>query len=194
MNAYDIQYPDNYFDFVTCQTLLLHLDNPEKAIKEMYRVLKPGGLLLCVEPDNIVNCLSIDTVNNKYSIEDLKCFYEFNLLYDKGKQSLRLGRCITEIMPMFFQKVGLNKICVYNNDKVDISMPPYPDDELNNNNETHEKDKSKLYLNSLGIDNSFYDKYWKLYDCYQNDILKQKKQGEYYQTKGYFMYLFSGVK
>ncbi|UNM06157.1 MAG: class I SAM-dependent methyltransferase [Holosporaceae bacterium] len=39
-SAYKLPYPDEHFDFVTCQTLLMHLDQPKEAIKEMLRVLK----------------------------------------------------------------------------------------------------------------------------------------------------------
>ncbi|MDP7069639.1 MAG: class I SAM-dependent methyltransferase, partial [Candidatus Peribacteraceae bacterium] len=37
---------DNSYDIVLCAEVLEHLHTPEKAIAEMKRVLKPGGLLL----------------------------------------------------------------------------------------------------------------------------------------------------
>ena len=43
-NAYDIPFDDNNFDFVVCNGVLHHLDHPDEALKEIYRVLKPGGL------------------------------------------------------------------------------------------------------------------------------------------------------
>lgn len=42
-NAYDIEFEDNFFDFAVCNGVLHHLDNPLKALQEIYRVLKPGG-------------------------------------------------------------------------------------------------------------------------------------------------------
>ncbi len=38
-----IPYPDNYFDVVLCTRVLSHMDDPERAFAEFYRVLKPGG-------------------------------------------------------------------------------------------------------------------------------------------------------
>ena len=42
-NAYSLDFEDNFFDFATCNGVLHHLDNPVKALEEIYRVLVPGG-------------------------------------------------------------------------------------------------------------------------------------------------------
>jgi SAM-dependent methyltransferase len=44
-NSESIPYPDNYFDAVFCTNVLDHTINPEKSLKEMHRILKPGGKL-----------------------------------------------------------------------------------------------------------------------------------------------------
>lgn len=49
-SAESIPFPDNHFDFVVCRSLLHHLDKPEIGLKEMYRVLKPGGKWVCWDP------------------------------------------------------------------------------------------------------------------------------------------------
>jgi len=51
-DATAIPLPDNSFDVVTCQTVLMHLARPRAALREMLRILRPGGLLVCVEPNN----------------------------------------------------------------------------------------------------------------------------------------------
>lgn len=43
VNAMALDFPDNSFDIVYASNLLHHLPEPEKAIREMHRVLKPGG-------------------------------------------------------------------------------------------------------------------------------------------------------
>ncbi len=43
VNAMDLDFPDNTFDIVYASNLLHHLPDPQRAIREMYRVLKPGG-------------------------------------------------------------------------------------------------------------------------------------------------------
>src|SRR4051812_23145888 len=37
-------YPSNYFDVVTSSEILEHLDYPKEELKEIWRVLRPGGL------------------------------------------------------------------------------------------------------------------------------------------------------
>lgn len=43
MDAEALDLPDNSFDLVICSLGLMYFPYPEKALKEMYRVLKPGG-------------------------------------------------------------------------------------------------------------------------------------------------------
>jgi 2-polyprenyl-6-hydroxyphenyl methylase/3-demethylubiquinone-9 3-methyltransferase len=43
-NAYSLPFPDGSFEVVTCMDFLEHVDQPEMVVKEIARVLKPGGL------------------------------------------------------------------------------------------------------------------------------------------------------
>jgi ubiquinone/menaquinone biosynthesis C-methylase UbiE len=43
MNAMEIEFADNTFDIVYAANLLHHLPDPLTALREMHRVLKPGG-------------------------------------------------------------------------------------------------------------------------------------------------------
>ncbi len=45
----------NYYDLVHCRALLEHLSEPEKAISNMAKAVKPGGWLLIEELDNLAN-------------------------------------------------------------------------------------------------------------------------------------------
>lgn len=45
-NIFDLQDPDNTYDVVIAGNVLHLLSNPQGAVKELYRVLKPGGKLL----------------------------------------------------------------------------------------------------------------------------------------------------
>lgn len=42
-DAYDIQYPDNYFDRVTGIFVVGVADRPQKMLREMRRICRPGG-------------------------------------------------------------------------------------------------------------------------------------------------------
>lgn len=54
-NAKNMSFPDNHFDFITSYRVLVHIPDYEGVIKEIYRVLKPGGYTLI-------------EFNNKYSL------------------------------------------------------------------------------------------------------------------------------
>lgn len=49
-DAHDMPFEDNSFDAVLHVYVFEHLYNPQKAISEIYRVLKPGGYMLAVVP------------------------------------------------------------------------------------------------------------------------------------------------
>lgn len=44
-NVYELPFPDGSFDAVFAHVLFAHLSNPSRALMEMHRVLKPGGLI-----------------------------------------------------------------------------------------------------------------------------------------------------
>lgn len=43
MDITDIQFPDNTFDVIYCSHVLEHVPDDRRAMRELYRVLKPGG-------------------------------------------------------------------------------------------------------------------------------------------------------
>ena len=46
MDAHDIKFKDNYFDGVFSMAALEFMDKPERALDEMFRVVKKGGRIL----------------------------------------------------------------------------------------------------------------------------------------------------
>ncbi len=48
-NAEELPFPDNYFDCITISFCLRNVTDKDKAIRSMFRVLKPGGRLLILE-------------------------------------------------------------------------------------------------------------------------------------------------
>lgn len=47
----ELPYPDDFFDVVYSKSVIEHFYYPEKVIKEVYRVLKPGGKVITLCPD-----------------------------------------------------------------------------------------------------------------------------------------------
>jgi SAM-dependent methyltransferase len=50
-DACDTGLPDNMFDLVYCRFLLIHLADPVACLREMNRVLKPGGIVFAEDGD-----------------------------------------------------------------------------------------------------------------------------------------------
>ncbi len=53
-NVYELDLPDNHFDFVYARFLFQHLDRPLDAMAEIRRVLKPGGRFVIADVDDSI--------------------------------------------------------------------------------------------------------------------------------------------
>ncbi|MCK5824448.1 MAG: methyltransferase domain-containing protein [Ichthyobacteriaceae bacterium] len=53
MDVQKIPFEENTFDVIFCNHVLEHVDDDDKAMKELYRVLKPGGLGIFQVPQNV---------------------------------------------------------------------------------------------------------------------------------------------
>lgn len=50
-SVYDLPYDDASLDYVTAVELIEHLDDATRMLKEVSRVLKPGGVFICTTPN-----------------------------------------------------------------------------------------------------------------------------------------------
>lgn len=50
-DASRLPFPDASFDAAHCERVLMHLDDPTIVLREMRRVVRPGGRVVAVEPD-----------------------------------------------------------------------------------------------------------------------------------------------
>lgn len=49
-DAYKLPYADNVVDAIHCEAVLEHLEYPDEAVREMFRVLRPAGQLFAATP------------------------------------------------------------------------------------------------------------------------------------------------
>jgi ubiquinone/menaquinone biosynthesis C-methylase UbiE len=67
-----LPFNDNIFDVVFCHTLFQHLKEPSEALKEIYRTLKPGGLVALRDDDSSSLILAPETPEMTKVLEIMK--------------------------------------------------------------------------------------------------------------------------
>lgn len=108
--AGDLPYPDGYFDKIVCSSSLEHFKEDIKALKEMYRVLKPsGGVVLMTDSFNYPiseelkeKHKKIAYVVNYYTKETLKERFEM-----AGFEMTRSMYLLNSRITSFFVKIGI---------------------------------------------------------------------------------------
>jgi predicted SAM-dependent methyltransferase len=68
MDILSLNFPDNSFDVIICNHVLEHIPDDKTAMKELFRVLKPGGVAFLQVPLD----KSRDTTYEDFSIKDPK--------------------------------------------------------------------------------------------------------------------------
>jgi SAM-dependent methyltransferase len=121
-----LPFADGTFDMVTCQTVLIHTPDPGAALAEMIRVVKPGGLVAVVEPNNAASSLVFDAATFDAPVDDLVELVRLQLACERGKAALGEGNnSLGDRIPALFAAQGLADIQVYLSDKASTLLPPY---------------------------------------------------------------------
>jgi SAM-dependent methyltransferase len=124
-DAMALPFSDGSFDLVTCQCLLMHVPAPDRAIAEMTRVLRPGGLLVVAEPTNITSSL-VEAIALGQSPEAAAGVLLFHLRCVKGKARLNEGNdLVGESLPALLSRAGLSEVQLRLNDRAWPLLPPY---------------------------------------------------------------------
>jgi SAM-dependent methyltransferase len=124
--AESLEFDDETFDLVTCQTLLIHVADVPGVLNEMCRVLRPGGLLLVAEPNNLASMLVADSTTGGQPTDELAERVAFALHCERGKAALDEGdNSVGDLLPGYFAQAGLTGIQTFLNDKAFALVPPY---------------------------------------------------------------------
>ena len=122
MDIQNIQYPNDYFDFIYCSHVLEHVPDDHKAVKELYRVLRPGGTALIMVPikhslketyeDKSINTQEL-IINHYGQSDHLRCYgTDFQeLLESNGFKCLKYSN-------KDFDKESIDKYGLHINDDV----------------------------------------------------------------------------
>ncbi len=125
-DALQLPFEDGCFDATVCQTLLIHLGEPAKAVTEMSRVLKQGGVFMAAE---------FHTLNAEWPITaepaelmDEKALQNamYMQMIIKGYRQLGQGNLkVGGQVPFLAINAGLRILDIRINDRVSHAFPPY---------------------------------------------------------------------
>jgi SAM-dependent methyltransferase len=71
MDITDIQYPDASFDVIYCSHVLEHVSDDQRAMRELHRVLQPGGWAILQVPISADATFEDPTVTSPEAREEL---------------------------------------------------------------------------------------------------------------------------
>lgn len=204
--AEKLPFPDASFDMITCQTVLIHVADPLIAIKEMLRVLKPGGLILAVEPNNLFRELVRDSISYKRSLDEHMKNLKFLLQCYQGHASEGKGeRNRGDFLVQYFVKSGIQEVSSCLSDKSSPLYPPYEKEEqkaiikaLKEAYESRqyywtEEETRRFFLAGGGTEKEFQEN-WARFKKHLADILEDIEKGEYYDPGTCLMYIVWGRK
>ncbi len=124
--AESLPFAANGFDLVTCQTLVMHVASPKLVLREMLRVLRPGGLLLLAEPSNLPNQFSTSSLNRSLSPEELAELAYLFTCCSRGRANLGRGDdSIADVLPDILRELELTDLRIFQNERTSSVIPPY---------------------------------------------------------------------
>lgn len=123
-SAERLPFPDDAFDLVMCQTVLIHVVDPVAVVAEMTRVTRPGGRVLAAEPNNCSVAQRLAARGPEASPEPMLRELRFLLTGFHGKQKLGLGWTHLGVhLGRYF--AALEDARYYENDRPFVLAPPY---------------------------------------------------------------------
>ncbi len=117
-NASNLPCDDNTFDFIVCSAAFKNFKDPVKALKEMYRVLKPGGTSLIIDMNYNATSKDIESEIKRTGMKGFdKYFVKFAF-----KTFLKKGAYTKENFEMFLNDTEFKQ---YKIKQEDISLYVY---------------------------------------------------------------------
>ena len=121
-SIYDTPFPENTFDIALTHTVLMHVPHPEKALQEMIRVTRPGGMVITCEANRNAHTamLHIDEVNHQETAP-LELFQTINR---EIRKRTGVDHNIGIKLPVLMHKAGLVNVQARLSDALRCLFPP----------------------------------------------------------------------
>ena len=196
--------PDRAYDLATCQTLLLHLPHPEEALAEMIRITRPGGLVLCVEPNNLVARLPFGGLMDQDPPDELIRLSELAWRYVLGRARRGLGaEFIGERLPGLFAGLGLEAVQVWLSDRAAPMIPPYAsaaeraarevvDGWRSDGTGPFDRDEARANVLAGGGSPDFFDAAWEAHLAHDRESARAQAEGRWHAAGGALLYIVAG--
>lgn len=125
-DALNLPFENDSFDATVCQTVLIHLSDPVRAIGEMSRVLKPGGTFMAAEFHLLYADMPIEADRLMPTDEEARELGRlghmiFTGYKASGQGDMKLGGRV----PFLVIDAGLDIMDIRINDRVAHAFPPY---------------------------------------------------------------------
>lgn len=106
-NAENIPFQDEYFDIITCVYLFHELPRNirKEILSQIYRVLKPGGLLVIEDSAQLSESMDIEQYIDRFMLEFHEPFYKDYINNDLAELISEAGFEVTEAGAQFVAKV-----------------------------------------------------------------------------------------
>jgi SAM-dependent methyltransferase len=115
-------FPGGFFDVAIAHTLLMHLPEPEKALAEMIRVTREGGLVIvCDASRNAINALIHVHETSEQDHTPLAVWQAFNAAVRRRRG---VDYNIGMKTPVLMREAGLTDVEARVSDAVRLSCPP----------------------------------------------------------------------
>lgn len=100
-SIYNIDLPDKSVDFAVTRLVIEHLQEPYKAFSELYRILKPNGILVVVSNDFAYHVLTYPVISE---------LDEMFAAYNKSRFSEGGNPLVGRQLPVFFKNAGFKNV------------------------------------------------------------------------------------
>jgi ubiquinone/menaquinone biosynthesis C-methylase UbiE len=127
-SAYDLELQDASFDLVLTNCVLMHLERPLRAVDEMIRVTKPGGVIVSCEGSRngwsaLTHIEEVDEMANA----PIGVYQRMNkAIREKTGVDYNIGMKL----PVIFHQKGLRQVECRLNDRISCVLPPNLTDEM----------------------------------------------------------------
>ena len=202
--AESLPFEDGSFDLVTCQTVLIHLPDPQAVIREMLRVTRPGGQLIVSEPNNRVTYLVDSSVTAGADVDDVVDPVRFYLTCERGKLALGEGNSsLGDLLLGLFAQEGLVDVDAYMSDKPVLLFPPFASEaqqalkaytleERRRGDWGWSREEANRYFIAGGGTETEFDVAWARRMNESNAVADAVEAGTFHSAGGVILYLVAG--